>query len=351
MGKSNITGKKKNLTSAQKKARLDKRVTEDENEYTIDYCWSAFLVNRKSKGNTEASLDAYRRFYKKFCAMMPPDPETGFTGMKSAPISVIDDDITKALFIESLKNKDGSPVSQQTVNHYLRSYRAFGHFCEEEGYIPVGFTCPVKEVDPPIKEVYTEAELKKLTKEPSIEDFVAYRSYAIITLILTTGARSNTILNIKVGDFDPETGYIIFNTTKAHTTIKEGLDAKCTDVLRKYVDRWRSFDSTKKTDYLFCSVYEEKLSRGTLCKSIKEYNNSRGVEKTSLHLLRHTFAKMWIKKGGDIISLAKVLTHSELEMVKRYSNLYSTDLKSKVEQYSAISQLNQNRGKSIKNKS
>ena len=34
MGKSNITGKKKNLTSAQKKARLDKRVTEDENEYT-----------------------------------------------------------------------------------------------------------------------------------------------------------------------------------------------------------------------------------------------------------------------------------------------------------------------------
>ena len=54
------------------------------------------------------------------------------------------------------------------------------------------------------------------------------------------------------------------------------------------------------------------------------------------------------KKGGDIISLAKVLTHAELEMVKRYSNLYSTDLKSKVEQYSAISQLNQNRGKSIK---
>lgn len=350
MGKSNITGKKRKLTPEQKKTRLDKRLIDDDNEYTVDYCWKAFLVNRMTKGNAEASLDAYRRFYKKFCAMIPSSIESGAT-VQQMPISMIDDDLIKATFIATLKGKDGSPVSQQTINHYLRSYRAFGHFCEEEGYIPAGFTCPVKEVDPPIKEVYTEAELKKLLKEPSIEDFVAYRSYAIITLILTTGARSNTILNIRVGDFDPETGYITFNTTKAHRTIKEGLDAQCVNVLRKYVERWRSFDTTKDTDYLFCSVYDEQMSRGTLCKSIKEYNNSRGVKKTSLHLFRHTFAKMWITSGGDIITLSKVLTHSELEMVKRYSNLYSTDLKVEVEQHSAISQLSQKRGKTIKNKS
>lgn len=349
MGKSNIQGKKRNLTVSQKKERLDKRFVNDENDYSIDYCWKAFIVNRMTRGNTKASLDAYKRFYKKLgasCVLLQNTTEEDIT---SLPIHMIDDDIFKATFIQSLKNKDGSPVSQQTINHYLRSYRAFGNFCENEGYISSGFSCPVKEVEPPIKEVYTEAELKRLLKEPSIEDFVAYRSYAIVTLILTTGARSNTILNIKVGDFDSETGYIVFNTTKAHNTIKEGLDAQCTTVLRKYVERWRSFENTKRTDYLFCSVYEEQMSRGTLCKSIKEYNLSRGVQKTSIHLLRHTFAKMWITSGGDIITLSKVLTHSELEMVKRYSNLYSTDVKAEVEQHSAISQLNPRRGKSIKN--
>lgn len=350
MGKSNIVSKKKNLTPQQKKTRLDKRFVDDEKEYNIDYCWKAFIVNRRTRGNAEASLEAYRRFYKKLCEMLPPDPETGL-GVKNMPIGMIDEDSFKAVFIESLKNKDGSPVSQQTVNHYLRSYRAFGNFCEEEGYLLAGFSLPVKEVDPPIKEVYTEAELKKLLKEPSIEEFVEYRSYAIITLILNTGARSNTILNLRIRDFDAETGYISFNTTKSHSTIKEGLDPKCIDVLRKYIERWRSFDDTDDSEYLFCNVYEHQMSRGTLCKSIKEYNESRGVKKSSIHLFRHTFAKMWITSGGDIITLSKVLTHSELEMVKRYANLYSTDVKAEIEQHSALSQLTPSKGKSIKNKS
>lgn len=350
LAKSMITKQKKNTTPEQKKTRLDKRYIDAENEYTIGHCWAAFMTNRKIRGNVEASLDAYRRFYKKLCAMIPPDDGPDMA-IPNWPVSFIDHDAFKAAFIASLKNKDGSAVSQQTVNHYLRSYRSFGNFCEAEGYIPVGFTCPIKEIDPPIKDIYTEAELRRLLKEPSIENFVAYRSYAIITLILTTGARSNTILNIKVGDFDAETGYITFNTTKAHTTVREGLDPQCVDVLRKYVERWRSFENTKSTDYLFCNFYEGQMSRGTLVKSIKEYNNDRGVQKSSLHLFRHTFAKMWITSGGDIIALAKVLTHSELEMVKRYANLYSSDLKAEVSEHSALAQVGSRKGQSIKKKS
>ena len=72
------------------------------------------------------------------------------------------------------------------------------------------------------------------------------------------------------------------------------------------------------------------MSRACLTKNIIQYNRSRGVEKTSIHLFRHTFAKNWITSGGDIITLARVLTHSELEMVKRYSNLYNTDVKAAV---------------------
>lgn len=344
----NIRTNKKNLTPDQKKKRLDVRYTDDPDEFTLDHCWTAFLVNREIRGNTKASIDAYKRFYKKLCAVIPPD-DTGIE-IKNMPISMIDHDAVKAAFINSLRNKDGSPVSPQTVNHYLRSYRAFGFFCEDEGYIPTGFKLPIKEVEPPLKEVYTEAELRKLTREPDIEDFVAYRNYAIITLILTTGARSNTILNIKIKDFDPETGYINFNTTKTHIAIKEGLDPTCIQALRRFVERWRSFEDTDKEDYLFCNYKEEQMSRATLCKSIREYNLARGVKKTSLHLLRHTFAKMWITDGGDIVTLAKVLTHSELEMVKRYSNLYATDVKKEIEQHSALAQLKPAPKKTLKTK-
>ena len=72
---------------------------------------------------------------------------------------------------------------------------------------------------------------------------------------------------------------------------------------------------------------------------------------SSLHLLRHTFAKNWITSGGDIISLAKVLTHSELDMVKRYSNLYGEDVKEEIEQHSTLSQIRQTSGKTLKSTS
>lgn len=54
--------------------------------------------------------------------------------------------------------------------------------------------------------------------------------------------------------------------------------------------------------------------------------------------------------GGDIITLAQVLTHSELDMVKRYANLYNTDIKSAIMEHSSIAQMKTKSGKTIKNK-
>ena len=69
----------------------------------------------------------------------------------------------------------------------------------------------------------------------------------------------------------------------------------------------------------------------------------------SIHLFRHTFAKNWIIKGGDLHSLQKVLGHSTLEMVTHYANLYDADLRPKVENYSVLAtHISKNAGKMIK---
>ena len=249
-------------------------------------------------------------------------------------------------FIQSLGD-----VSQQTVNAYLRGYRAFGNYCEEQGLID-GFKCPIKEVDPPLKQVYTEKELKKLLVKPDIRYFEEFRNYTIINLLLATGARSNTILNLRIEDVDLEEGYITFNTTKSHKVVRIGLERKCRNVLAEYIDYWRHVGEGDilPTDYLFCHNYEEQLTRSGLASAIKRYNLKRGVEKTSIHLFRHTFAKNWITSGGDIISLAQVLTHSELDMVKKYSNLYGTDVKDKIETHSTLSQIRTSSGATMSTK-
>lgn len=60
--------------------------------------------------------------------------------------------------------------------------------------------------------------------------------------------------------------------------------------------------------------------------SLNKYNKARGVTKTSAHLLRHTFAKLYIMNGGDLVRLQRLLGHSTLEMSRHYVNLYGPDL-------------------------
>lgn len=319
----------------------------DNPENTNVLCWGWFLVDQMAKSNSKATIDSYNRFYNKYIAYLMKTFKMDKGEAEEAPVEWLASNTTQFGFVLYLKANGAK--SQQTVNHYLRSMRTWGNWCDEKGYIK-DFKCPIKEVEPPIKDTYTAKEKAALTKTPPIEKFGDYRAYCIIMLVLGTGARSNTILNIKVGDVDLQEGYISFNTTKAHKVIRLGLEAKLLAALREWIQYWRIDKGAYADDFLFCNEYGEQMARSTLTKAIREYNHKCGVEKTSIHLLRHTFAKDWITSGGDIITLAQVLTHSELDMVKRYANLYNTDVKSAIMEHSSIAQMKTKSGKSIKNK-
>lgn len=316
----------------QKMKTVKKQTTTSKSSITFEYAYSIFKITQEEKRNSKATLNYYDRCYKKMVAHFG-ETET---------VDILTERGTQQGYITFLGD-----VNEQTINSYLRGYRAFGNFCEEEGFIE-GFKCPIKEVDPPVKQVYTDKELRALTVKPNIENFEEYRNYLAILLILATGARANSLINIRICDVELEEGYITLNTTKAHKIVRIGLERKAERDLTEYINYWRSGQYVKPTDYLICNCYGEQLTRNALAEAIKRYNRKRGVYKTSIHLLRHTFAKNWITSGGDIISLAKVLTHSELEMVKRYSNLYGSDVKKEIEEHSTLSQMRQRSGKTLK---
>ena len=332
---------KKNLTPAQKYERLDRQYSDfTGGSITIHHAWLNFIVEQGLKGNSKATIAFYNRFYKKLKAYIDqlgqPDSE--------CPVEFIENDVCRLGFIASLGN-----VNQQTVNSYLRGFRSFGNFCEEQGYLKY-FRCPIKEVEPPAKQVYTDKEIEKLLVKPPVNCYPEFRNWVIINLLLATGARENTIINIKIGDVDLEEGYIIFNTTKAHKVVRLALEKKMKNALAEFIGFWRSGGDITDKDYLFANEYDEPLTRSGLCSAIAKYNKRRGVQKTSIHLFRHTYAKNWLTSGGDIISLAKVLTHSELDMVKRYSNLYAYDVRNEMEEHSTLAKLRTKSGETLTTK-
>ena len=57
----------------------------------------------------------------------------------------------------------------------------------------------------------------------------------------------------------------------------------------------------------------------------------------TLHSFRHTFALNYLRRGGSVFHLQKVLGHASLEMTRRYTNLMTEDLQAVHQRLSLLS--------------
>ena len=51
------------------------------------------------------------------------------------------------------------------------------------------------------------------------------------------------------------------------------------------------------------------------------------IKNCTLHDLRHTYATNFLRRGGDVVKLSKILGHTTQQMTMRYVNLVAEDIK------------------------
>lgn len=174
-----------------------------------------------------------------------------------------------------------------------------------------------------IKEPYTDAELRRLLKRPESNSWVEWRTWAAVNYLVATGNRASTVTNIKITDVDFDEMTIRLAKVKNRRQQLIPLSPALKEILTDYLKTWEHTSS----DYLFPSYEGNQLNLRSFQGSIRRYNISRGVTKTSVHLFRHTFAKNFILAGGGMVQLQALLGHSTMDMTRHYVNIYGTDLK------------------------
>jgi len=84
--------------------------------------------------------------------------------------------------------------------------------------------------------------------------------------------------------------------------------------LRAYIERYRkpAFPAEKA---LFLNKYDVKLERRGVQILVKRILYAAGIEKkVGPHLLRHTFATQYLRRGGSLEALRKILRHSNINV-------------------------------------
>ena len=288
-----------------------------------------FLDDKKYSGTAEATLNGYRYDITRFLKFLSDEQLT----------------VNEAGFKRYVIHLTDSGMTANSVNHYIRSVKVFLYWCMEQDEI-APFKIKMVKAQETIKDVYTQEELCALIQPPKREDsFVIWRSWAIINFILGTAAREATVCEMQMQDISFDDRTITFRHLKNKHVQLLPMSEALASCLKKYISLWRQ--DAAETAYLFPSFYDEPLSTNALKHSQARYNRSRGVEKTSVHLLRHSFVKNWCMSGGNVFKLQKVLGHSTLTMTQHYANLYSNDLREGFDSYAALDGLQKKRRTAI----
>ncbi|HNW87482.1 MAG TPA: tyrosine-type recombinase/integrase [Candidatus Limiplasma sp.] len=298
-----------------------------EKELLIEDVYTDYIDEKKALNKSPATISSANGSYKRWMDYLKTNEQLSHE-LKSVDASYI------YSFCHHCLNEEMKPT---TLNHYIREIRAFLYWCMEKKYFPA-FKIKLVTEQEQIKDTYTDEEKLKMIERPSkTATFVEWRMWAMINWILATGNRASTVCNIKIGDVNFAKSEIYITKTKSNKASIIPLSPALASVIMDYIRKWR-YDAGD-ANFLFPNIGEEELTVNALKHSLRKYNKDREITKTSVHALRHTFAKDWIRNTGDVFRLQKLLGHSTLEMTRRYVNMFSEDLKEGFETYNPLDKL------------
>jgi len=281
------------------------------NNLTVAECFEKYINNCIIKNLSNETITLYRNQFSIFQSTLD-NPEKLIEEVTSEDIDN---------FI--LTQRQNSKCNEITINSYLRGIRAFLYYAMEEKYLQP-FKISYPKVTKRIKETYQDNELKALLRKPNLKQatFSEYKIWVFSNYLLATGNRISSALDVQIADLDFSNQLIQVNKTKN----RKAQIIPMSDALSKILKEYLKYRGGNTDDYVFCNTRGGKGDIRTYQEMLAKYNRSRGVEKTSAHLYRHTFAKKWIMNGGDIFRLQKILGHSDLSVVKEYVQMFGNDL-------------------------
>lgn len=298
------------------------------NSVTVADTFHDFLMAKKAGGLSEKTIATYGQHFSAIGKHLPTD--TPIDKLKKTDLEAM---------VASMRD---AGLAANSIKSYTRTLKSFFSWCNTEGITRLNL--PLYKAEETVKETYTDEELKALLRKPNTRkcDFPEYRNWVTVNLLLNNGCRAATIRNIKLRDVDLENQVIYLRHTKNKKAQVIPLYEALCSVLREYM----KVRGGEMDDYLFPNENGTQLTENGLRCSIASYNRRRGVQKTSIHLFRHTFAKKYLVDcGGNAFTLQRLLGHSTLDMTKHYCAIFDADITKNFENFSPLAQLKGQEGK------
>ncbi len=216
-----------------------------------------------------------------------------------------------------------------TINIHLRAIRACLNFFHSEGLLPEKITERVKLLRTPkqypfvLNDLHIQAIIRAAAQAK--HTWAGLRNYTILLTFLDTGIRLKELLSLTLNDLDL-THHTLHITGKGNNTREVFFGRRLSRILCDWLEmRTLSLPGNA----LFCTRHGSPLNRRYVIEIITNLAHRAGIQgvRCSPHTLRHTFATLFIRNGGDPFTLQRLLGHSDISTTMIYVHMTGTALR------------------------
>lgn len=180
-------------------------------------------------------------------------------------------------------------------------------------------------------EVLTDAHIRALLSACKAEENPRQvaRAKIAIHLLYSTGIRASELCNLRLEHLhlDPMAAYLMIRQGKGRKDRRVPMGETCRRKLEDYILTWRA--NVPTTAPVFASRDgTESLTVAGLQQLMRRLSRRAGIDAqipVHPHVFRHTFSANFLRCGGDIYTLQRILGHSSTKITEGYIKSLGSD--------------------------
>lgn len=281
-----------------------RKVTESKKPLSLEELAGSFLAMKKAQKLGQETLYDYEKQIERFLR----------SSHNSLDYAILEQDTLN--FFAAIP--DTSPARYNKPYQYIT---AWFNWMVKQKYLPQN---PIsanelkkRRDDGNIKPATVE-DLKRFMGGLDKQSYTDMRTYTILLVMLDCGIRTKELLGLKESNFNANEGTLQVSKVVAKTRRERLLYLSPQTV--KAITAFIHVKPREWNNWLFPNYEGNQLTTTYLDKDFAKASNACGIKITP-YQLRHSFATLYLKNGGDLFTLQKQMGHSDLRMTKRYTEI------------------------------
>lgn len=274
---------------------------------TILQAYDLFMYEQRFRNNSPATLEYYSNALGMFLE---------FAGAADQVDKL--DIILYRDFVIMLQDKG---IKASSVNSYVRAVKAFYNFLIEDERIG-DCSRKLKLIKQRKEEIIplTDEEIKRLLGCFDISDLLELRNKCLTLLMLDCGLRRSEPCRLTVGDVDfKQNSLLVLGKGDKQRIVPMG--RATAEALAEYNQRVLLRRTGKNSDPFFYDRFGAALEPNALKMVFQDLKERSGIPRLHCHLLRHTFATLYLVDGGNLEMLRCIMGHSSIAITQVYLHL------------------------------